>query len=140
MAGPGSGKTRLGQVIAFVILKSMIMSGGTLALLTRDDLIGTHVGETAAKTRKRLMSSLEGILFIDEAYALGRCEGKQDAPVGQPLQPCLTDMVLQASRFADLERELESTSVSIPRRTEPSLCAGSSGALAQAGTPCLSTS
>ncbi len=78
MAGPGSGKTRLGQVIAFVFLQSMILSGGTLALVTRGDLVGTHVGETAVKTRKRLMTSLEGVLFIDEAYALGRCDRRQD--------------------------------------------------------------
>jgi hypothetical protein len=78
MAGPGLGKTRLGQVIAFVFRKSMIMTAGTFALVTRGDLVGTHVGETAVKTRKRLMSSLEGVLFIDEAYALGRCDGRQD--------------------------------------------------------------
>jgi hypothetical protein len=78
MAGPGSGKTRLGQVIAWVFRKSMIMSSGNLALATRGDLVGTHVGETAVKTRKRLMDSLEGVLFIDEAYALGRCDGRQD--------------------------------------------------------------
>ena len=78
MAGPGTGKTRLGQVIAFVFRKSMIMTGGNLALVTRGDLVGTHVGETAVKTRKRLISSLEGVLFIDEAYSLGRCDGRQD--------------------------------------------------------------
>ena len=78
MAGPGLGKTRLGQVIAWVFRKSMLMSSGDLVLATRGDLVGTHVGETAVKTRKRLMDSLEGVLFIDEAYALGRCDGRQD--------------------------------------------------------------
>ena len=78
MAGPGSGKTRMGQVIAFVFTRSIILSGGTTALVTRGDLVGTHVGETAVKTRKRLMTSLEGVLFIDEAYALGRCDRRED--------------------------------------------------------------
>ncbi len=45
-------------------------------MATRAELIGSFVGSTAPKTRKILFDTLEGILFIDEAYSLTPCPEK----------------------------------------------------------------
>jgi SpoVK/Ycf46/Vps4 family AAA+-type ATPase len=69
--GPsGSGKTKLAQVLAFVFSKIGILAKNIIKIVTRADLIGQYIGHTAPRTRSVLIETLEGILFIDEAYQL----------------------------------------------------------------------
>ncbi|WP_322382310.1 AAA family ATPase, partial [Clostridium perfringens] len=50
------------------------LTSGHLVEVSRNDLIGQYVGETAQKTIKKLNSAMGGILFIDEAYSIARDE------------------------------------------------------------------
>jgi len=70
LGGSGVGKTSLGKVISFVFSKSGILATNKVHVVTRSDLIGQYVGQTAPRTRSLLLASLEGVLFIDEAYQL----------------------------------------------------------------------
>ena len=58
--------------------KMGILSKGTFKKVTRSDLIAGYLGQTAIKTKDVIQESLGGVLFIDEAYALGNAE-KRDS-------------------------------------------------------------
>ena len=74
ITGPaGVGKTTLAFTLAFIFKKLHILCFGTSKVVTRSDLVAAFLGQTAPKTRSLLFSTLEGILFIDEAYQIGGC-------------------------------------------------------------------
>jgi len=74
---PGTGKTEIAKIIGSIFSKIGILSKGTFKKVTRADLIAGYLGQTALKTRDVIYDCLGGVLFIDEAYALGN-EEKRD--------------------------------------------------------------
>jgi len=75
LGGAGSGKTHLATVISYVFSKCGILVTDTTKIVSRADLVASYVGHTAQVTRGVLMETLEGVLFIDEAYQLGTPPG-----------------------------------------------------------------
>ena len=75
---PGTGKTEIAKIIGDIFSKMGILSKGTFKKVTRADLIAGYLGQTALKTRDIIKECLGGVLFIDEAYALGN-EEKRDS-------------------------------------------------------------
>jgi hypothetical protein len=73
---PGVGKTELGKILAKVYKAMGILTKGDFRLVTRADLIAKYLGQTAPKTQKIIDECEEGVMFIDEAYALGHPEGR----------------------------------------------------------------
>lgn len=69
---PGTGKTTVARLIGTLFQKMNVLSKGHLIEAERADLVGEYIGHTAQKTRDLIKKSLGGILFIDEAYSLGR--------------------------------------------------------------------
>jgi len=69
---PGTGKTTIARIIAEYLKAVGVLEKGQLVEVTRGDLIGEHVGETAIKTLAKINSAVGGVLFIDEAYSLLR--------------------------------------------------------------------
>jgi SpoVK/Ycf46/Vps4 family AAA+-type ATPase len=73
---PGVGKTMVGKIIAEIYAALGVIPSNKFKLVKRTDLIGEYVGHTAPKTQKAIDEANGGVLFIDEAYALGADERK----------------------------------------------------------------
>jgi len=63
------------NVIAYVLCKAGILATDTFCPVTRTDLVAGYIGQTAPMTRKKLIETLEGVLFIDECYQLCQVDG-----------------------------------------------------------------
>ena len=75
---PGTGKTYIAKIMGQIFSKVGILEKGTFKKVTRSDLIAGFLGQTAIKTTEVIKESLGGVLFIDEAYALGNAD-KRDS-------------------------------------------------------------
>ncbi|WP_326548399.1 type VII secretion AAA-ATPase EccA [Mycolicibacterium sp. ND9-15] len=75
---PGTGKTTIARVVAKIYCGLGILKKETVREVHRADLIGQHIGETEAKTNAIIDSALDGVLFLDEAYALVSTGAKND--------------------------------------------------------------
>lgn len=69
---PGTGKTTVARLIGKLFQKMNVLTKGHLIEAERADLVGEYIGHTAQKTRDLVKKAIGGILFIDEAYSLGR--------------------------------------------------------------------
>jgi SpoVK/Ycf46/Vps4 family AAA+-type ATPase len=76
---PGVGKTTVGKILAELYCSMGFLKTDKFKVVGRADLIAGYLGQTAIKTKKVLKDSLGGVLFIDEAYALGPGKGDDDS-------------------------------------------------------------
>lgn len=67
---PGTGKTTVARIIARIYKDLGVLKSGHLVETDRSGLIAEYVGQTGVKTNHLCDSALNGVLFIDEAYAI----------------------------------------------------------------------
>lgn len=75
---PGTGKTEVAKIMGKIFSNLGILKNNVFKKVTRDDLVAGFLGQTAIKTKDVIKECLGGVLFIDEAYALGNSE-KRDS-------------------------------------------------------------
>jgi len=75
---PGTGKTTVARIVGDIFRDLGLLKRGHVVEVDRSGLVGAFIGHTEQNTRKKIDEALDGILFVDEAYALWKPESAND--------------------------------------------------------------
>ena len=70
LGNPGTGKTTIARIISEILYNLGYIKENKLIEVSSKDLVAEYVGQTSPKTSRVIEKSMNGVLFIDEAYTL----------------------------------------------------------------------
>lgn len=118
----GTGKTSVARLIGRIFYNEGILENGFTLEVSRKDLVGGYVGQTAALTHERVMQAQGGILFVDEAYSLatgGENDFGQEAVnelVAAMTNPSCNHFCLILAGYPEKMNQLLAMNVGLPGR------------------------
>lgn len=99
--GAGTGKTTVANALGRLLSAVGILVRPNMTTHSRSTLVGAYIGETADKTRRQLLNNLEGVMFIDEAYAITQSSSGGGGGGGPTYDPYGVECINEFINFMD---------------------------------------
>ncbi len=96
---PGTGKTELATRLSKVIGRMGLLVFENCTETTRVDYIAPYLGQSVIKTHRLLVSNIENIILLDEAYSLTQYTNKETKTLDQYSKEVIDEIVGFISKY-----------------------------------------
>lgn len=97
----GSGKTTVAKLVGQALYEAGVLPSSKFVNVGAADLVSQYVGKTAAQTHEVILKALDGVLLIDEAYALNVSSDGVGSNANSFNQDAITQLVKDMDLYAN---------------------------------------